>query len=126
MQIDEQIYSVLTAAPAVTGLVGARLYPVQGLQAAALPYVVWTRISTVPETQHDTAGTPGLHRSVYQVSCYDTTFRAADALAAAVGAALLAQGALGQAASLEDRRDAYDTDAEIYRSDLDISIWHTA
>ena len=126
MQVDEDIYTALSSDANVTNLASSRLYPVRAPQDPLPPYVVWTRISSVPEDQHDTTTTPGLYRTTYQVSTYAKTFAEVDALLAVVRVALLTAGAVGQAAIQEARRDNYEPATELYRADLDITFWHNA
>lgn len=87
MTVDSQIFSVLSAATAVTGITSTRLYPLVAPQDSPTPYVVWQRVSTVTDGAHDADGTSDLFRSLFQFSCYATTFAEVDTLAAAVRAA---------------------------------------
>lgn len=126
MTVDEQIYTALSGDTNVTNLAATRLYPVRAPQDPLPPYVVWTRIASVPEQQHDTTTDPGLYRTTYQVSTYAKTFAGADALLALVQTALLTADAVGLAAIMEARRDNYEPATELYRCDLDLTFWHNA
>lgn len=43
------LYSLLSQAPAVTALLGTRIYPVRAAQGAPRPYIVYQLVSNVPE-----------------------------------------------------------------------------
>lgn len=43
------VYGVLSGAPALTAIVGKRIYRTQADENAAAPYVVWSIVSAVPE-----------------------------------------------------------------------------
>jgi len=54
MNVGKYIYSVLTANPGVSALVGTRVYPVIIAEKAAFPSIVYT-VSTTPKDKQKTA-----------------------------------------------------------------------
>lgn len=53
MTAEQNVYTILSSTAAVTALVGNRIYPVEAPSSAALPYLVYQRISTEPTTTHE-------------------------------------------------------------------------
>lgn len=47
--LDEAIYAMLIAAPAVTNIVGTRIYPIRGPDNPVFPMVTYQRVSNVRE-----------------------------------------------------------------------------
>lgn len=76
----------LQATTAVTDLVSTRIYPASRRQSAALPAIVYQRISTT--IQNASVGESGTAWARVQVDCMAETFAGARALAAAVKGAL--------------------------------------
>ena len=104
-----------TLAPLVSG----RVFPNIAPHGAQTPYVVYARISSVPDnTLSD--GAPATTARL-QVDCFDTTYAAAITLAESVKAAL-AGSALTQ--TLLSEQDQFEADAFLHRVILDFSIWH--
>ena len=74
--------SALIAAPAVSALVGSRIYPVLAPATAALPLVTWRRSGVQRE---QTLGLPmGMPRVSVEYSIYGTTYEQARELADAM------------------------------------------
>lgn len=122
MTTAEAIYAKLAATTAVTDLVSTRIYPVTAPEGATAPYVIFQGIASDPAVTH--AESAGATFRLFQFACFAATFEAADALRAAVVAALdgvdLANGDNG---TLEDdARDDYDDVAALYRCDADITF----
>jgi hypothetical protein len=120
MTLADAIYAKLTETEAVTAIVGATgVWPVTTGQGAAAPYVIFSGIGSSNEATHSGATTDGMR--MIQFACFAATFEAANALRAAVVAAL--DGVTldnGDNGSLEDdNRDDYDDDARLYRCDAD-------
>ena len=126
MTVDTDIYTTLSGAAAVTALAALRLYPGRAPQDSALPYVVWVRVATTGDAAHDVTTDPGLYRSSFQFTVLAETIAEVDALIEQVRIALLTADAVGHASSLDTRRDIYESVADLYRADLDITFWHTA
>jgi len=91
MSIEAALYAKLaTAGGAVANLVGARIYPIRAPQDAAMPYILFQRISGLHEHSHD--GISGLAEARFQITSVATTYLAAGALAEAVRLAIDGQG----------------------------------
>lgn len=86
---EDAVYRILAASSPVTALVAGRVYPDRA-SSAALPYVVYSRVSGVPDLLIE--GGASFDRYRVQVDCYAATKTAARALAIAVRAAIEAEG----------------------------------
>ena len=90
MSAESELYDLLTTAAGVTALVGAQVYPDLVPQGKEPPYVGFERVSTVPvATIH---GTVLANEVAMTVACWAATRLAAEGLADAVDAAMLAAG----------------------------------
>lgn len=104
--------SALIAAPAVSALVGNRIYPVLAPATAALPLVTWRRSGVQRE---QTLGLPmGMPRVSVEYSIYGTTYEQARELADAMRVVLDGYGGTAdnttvKQASLEDESDDFVT-----------------
>jgi hypothetical protein len=118
----EAIRARLTQDAAVTALVGARVYPLVAKQIAAVPFIVLTTVSDVPENSMDSAPSTRLRVARLQVDCYSKTHQeahqVADAVHAVVGA--LAEADLG--ARLESQQDLYDDETQLFRVSADYFV----
>jgi hypothetical protein len=115
---EARVYTVLTTTAAITAIVGARVYPVVAKQAAALPQLVYRRVST--DRVSSFAGESHLEFVRVQVDCQASTHLAAKNLAHAV---LDAMDAATTFKSLPDGQvDGYDSDPEIYTVSLDFQV----
>lgn len=123
MTLDEAIFTALSANAGVTAIAGDRSYPVQAPQSAALPFVVWQRIATVPINSHD--GPAGLDQTTMQFACFAATFTAAHDLRNAVRAAIedvtLGNSARGVVTSIRDTVENEPV-PPVFRSDVDIDF----
>ena len=104
--------SALIAAPAVSALVGNRIYPVLAPATAALPLVTWRRSGVQRE---QTLGLPmGMPRVSVEYSIYGTTYEQARELADSMRVVLDGYGGTAdnttvKQASLEDESDDFVT-----------------
>lgn len=104
--------SALIAAPAVSALVGNRIYPVLAPATAALPLVTWRRSGVQRE---QTLGLPmGMPRVSVEYSIYGTTYEQARDLADAMRVVLDGYGGTAdnttvKQTSLEDESDDFVT-----------------
>lgn len=115
---ETRVYTILTAAAAVVALVGDRLYPLVAKQAAALPFIVYRRVST--DRVCSLAGESHLEFVRVQVGCYAATYPGAKALAHAV---LDAMDAATTVRSTPDGQvDGYESDPELYTVSLDFQV----
>lgn len=84
------IYTILSAASAVSAIVGNRIYPhADAPLDVTAPYVTWFIVSAPPEIH--LSGTPTHDRFTVQVDCWHPTSAGVTALASAARAALEAQ-----------------------------------
>lgn len=121
MNIEERLFYYLTGNPGVAALVTDRVYPLIAPQDAALPYLVYQRISTARERSH--SGPSGLAHPRFQVTAVAATYSAVRNLANAVRIALDGS-ALAQAVFVENEMEAWDDSAEAYVCRIDAIIWH--
>jgi hypothetical protein len=109
---ESVLRSALIAAPAVSALVGNRIYPVLAPSTAALPLVTWRRSGVQRE---QTLGLPmGMPRVSVEYSIYGTTYEQARELADAMRVVLDGYGGTAdnttvKQASLEDESDDFVT-----------------
>jgi hypothetical protein len=88
MSAATDLQALLLATSAVTALCSTRISADRMEQAAATPFIVYTGTA---EPQRSLDGTIHGTRTVFEIQCWASTRAAADALAAAVMAALDAQ-----------------------------------
>ena len=84
--IEEALRARLVADTAVAGMVGQRIYPLVAPAKAALPAIVYQRISGMRVATHD--GPSELAHPRIQFACIGTTYAGAKNLANAVRVAL--------------------------------------
>ena len=123
MTLDEAIFTALSAHAGVTAIAGDRSYPVQAPQSAALPFVVWQRVSTSPINSHD--GPAALDQTSVQFACFAATFTAAHDLRNAIRTALedvtLGNSARGIVTNIRDTVEN-EPIPPVFRSDVDIDF----
>jgi len=88
-QLEEGIFSLLSADSGVAALVGSRIYPTQAPQNVTYPCVVYQRVGA--ERAHHTTGASGVSEVRMQVASLAESYSGAKALGAAVRAAMDAQ-----------------------------------
>jgi hypothetical protein len=115
--IEQSLYSALTNDSTVSALVSTRIYPVIAPQSAALPMIVYQRVSTVPVTSID--GDSGLDSVRMQVSCWAKTYAETKSLAAAVRSAVMAN-LIGVT---DSELDDYDAETRSFRVIIDFVVW---
>lgn len=84
--IEEALRTYLLTKTALTALVSTRIYPDDISDGAALPCVVYIKVSDVPEYTHD--GISKLRSPTIQFSSYAATKTAARSISAQIAAAL--------------------------------------
>lgn len=124
--MEENLTSLLLANSALTALIGQRLTWNTRQQGAAVPAVILTVVSNIPDYTHD-GETIGTHR--VQIDCWAKTFSSAVAVGRAVDAALSGyKGGSFQGIFKDAERQSFETGAEaaerFYRVSLDYMIWH--
>jgi hypothetical protein len=111
----ETTAALLKDTATITALIGTRYWPDIAPDDAALPRVTFQVIS---EIRNDFLSGPGIgKRCRVQINCWDRTRTGADAVANAVEVA--ASNAQGR---IVFRQSTYDSDAQIYWTQLDWSI----
>jgi len=97
MSVETELYDALAANAGVLTLVGtatspieARIYPAVADEDAAVPYIVYSSVGT--EKYHTLAGSGDPAKYQMQINCVADTYAAGKSLAAAVIAALQANG----------------------------------
>lgn len=121
--MESLVFSRLTGDAGVTDLVGQRVYPLRLPQEPTYPAIMYQRVSTNEAHTHDQAG--GLAESRVQFDCLAVTYSQAQALAAAVRAALngwVDDGNGILACLLENQIDLYEDTTESYRVVLDFML----
>lgn len=106
---------------ALAGVAGGRVYPQAAPEDAAMPFVIYRRVSQTPLTTLQ--GFEGNINSVFTFDCYASTYAAALALAADVRS-----GIEGSAALLE-YRDAgsgedYEPVVDAFMEPVSFGFWH--
>lgn len=114
--MDWNIFALLQANAAVTGIVGDRVYPIVAPEGTAAPYIIYTRISSAPTVDLSGATRAEDHR--VQVDVYADTFAGVHTLADAAQAALADAGM-----PLGVNLDTQDQDTGLFRVSFDQSIW---
>jgi hypothetical protein len=82
---EQLLVNELQATPAVTALVGTRIYPQAAPQGTTANYVTY-EATVMPVQAHDGSG--GLYRGRVSYLCHSVTYANAKATAAAISAAL--------------------------------------
>ncbi len=127
MAVRDRLINDATLGP----LIGQRVYPLVLPHNAALPAIVYQRISTPRITNQQ--GSSGLARPRLQLKSWATTFEAAYAVADAVRRSLdgfrgslgSASGNIGGVAIRSDNEFAdYDPDMQLHCILQDYLIWH--
>lgn len=116
MQVNEALYAILKAVPALATI------PIRPLVAQATdkpPYVVVTKISG--QRVKSLAGDSGLANPHYQIDVYAVDVVAAGNLQKAIRDAVLASTVLG--AVHLDEGDAYEPETKLSRCRQDFSFW---
>lgn len=86
MRVDEALRSYLLTNPALTAIVGTRIYPMTYPQNGTLPAVVYQQISNVPYFAH--GGEMGSAETHFHISAFSVNYGQAHDVANTVKAAL--------------------------------------
>lgn len=126
MSLRTDLFSRLSAATSATAaLVGSgaacRIYPVLEQAGAVAPYVIFQPIAASPATTHGEAAQ--VKHTLVQFSCYAATYDEAATLREALIADLDNRPlAGGDTPILQDERDGYEVQVDLYRADADFLI----
>lgn len=125
MSFESTTLGKLTASAGVTALVDAdSIYSSTAPQDPDSPFIVFTRISTLPSHSTDN-GQTGANRCDnirLQVTCYQREADDAIALAEAIRKAL--EGSSGTIYILTDQRADYDDLPDLHGQIMEFSCWH--
>ena len=119
------VRDILLAAPAVTALVGTRIYPSVAPQGVARPYVVLTLVSAVPHHTHSDAPAALLEAARVQVDCYGPEYAATHAVATAVDDVLGALSGSPMSATKEREQDGYEDNTSLHFVRADYFVHRT-
>lgn len=124
--LEQALYSILSADGTVSGLVGTRIYPNVIPQDVSLPAIAYQRISAMRVFSH--GGPSCLARPRFQITCLATSYSSAKAVANAVRGAL--NGYVGTAATVEiqasfiqNEFDTFTDDDDLHTVRQDYYIW---
>ena len=115
---EQQLYRILSADTTLAGLVDTRIYQDVIPQPDELPAVVYSRSGTEPVTTIH-GDTPGAFAQL-QAQVWAKTRSAAEAVSAAVVAALLAEGETYTA-----RGALYDEETKAHGIAIDVTLFET-
>lgn len=124
MSLETKLFGYLSTVPALSALIGTRLYPQSLPQEPVLPAATYLQVSAKPGVAHD--GYVGWGWSRFQFDCYGVTPLVAVAVANALKAALIAWRAADPdfAAWEESRQDLPEPELGRYRKEMDVFITH--
>ena len=123
------VYTLLINAPAVTAIVGTRVFPVRVSQSAAYPYIRYMRAAGA--RWRSTQGPSGKAQPLIQVDCYAATYAEVKTLANAVRQTL--DGYRGTVAGVRVGSISLETDEDMeedgpepipYRVSMDFLVTH--
>lgn len=118
--LESKIYSVLSAATAVTALT-TRIYPEHRPAADALPAVVFSRVAGF--RVNTMSGYTNLENANIQVECYSNSVDGRRLLADCVTTALTASTSFNTVLT-DSPFDSYEDEEGLYIRTMDFSIWN--
>ena len=110
--IEETLFTTLSA------LAGGRVYPLIAPDSPIKPFIIYQNIANTPEVTLAN-GVP-ISNTRMQIDCYDKTYAAVKAFAAAVQAAMTSATFTNVPLM---NQDLYEQEVKLYRVQLDFSIW---
>ena len=121
--LNSFIFSTLSADAGLSALVGNRIYPLVAADATEPPYIIFSRVATVPAESHEAPS--GLDVTTVQFSCFAKKFSTASAIADALRAALeQATPPDGGSIHFTASRDFFEQETRLYDFQLDADFWH--
>lgn len=115
---EENVVARLENDPTVSALVGDRIYPVNQVESATFPLLVYQRISSLPFPV--LVGTTQIQAARIQISAWANTYSETKTLSAAVKAALDGN----QQTVLQAEADRFDEDVDKNYAVLDFIVWN--
>ena len=123
--ISEYVYSTLSGAGALAALVSDRIYPALAPEGSARPYVVFSKISTVPTETHGSSSAERLDETLIQFMIVAETYTATEDIAAALRTVLEdAGGPTNGSTEITNIRETYEDDTELFVTQLDANFFH--
>lgn len=129
--IEQAIYSLLSADPTVSGLVGNRITPVLVPQDSAMPAVTYAEVAGVRENTMD--GPAGLVRSRWQFNCWGISYADGRSVSDAVRQVLDGYSGSGAGVTIQSimtigennisANPAGKNVARRYGNSLDLEVW---
>ena len=126
-RIEEGFVTHLSGVAALVDLIGNRIYPMHLPEGVDMPAITYQRISGNRMRSH--SGPSGTANPRYTFTCWAETYGGAKAVADQLRFILDGfNGAMGgvdvQAGLVEDDRDDFDTQLELYQVQVDAILWH--
>lgn len=123
--IPEFIYETLSSDPAIAGVVGARIYPLRAPQSTAAPYIVYSRVSQVPDLVM--SGRCNSSRARIQIDVYGRTYAEACEIRDRIDELLhgTSSGDVWRI-RLESSMSLYNHGDRFYREMLDFSVLYSS
>jgi len=115
---EESLVSRLQTDPTVSALVGDRIYPVNQVDSANFPLIVYQRISTVPFPV--LVGTTEIQSARIQISAWAKTYSETKTLSTAIKSVLDGNSKT----VLSNEADRFDEDVDINYAVLDFIVWN--
>lgn len=133
MTIEKALRDLLKDDAAVSGVVGAKIYPLLAPQNIAAPFIVYTRV--IGDRIREINGPSGMAQVTFQIDCYAGGLNKRNEYPAAVDLAnkvrLLLDGYEGTKSgiriggiSLQTDQDFYEPDTNLYRVSQDYLVTH--
>lgn len=125
MNIEEKVQSILSGAAGVIALCpAAKISVIEQAQGITPPYVRHFPVDGEPTLDHN-SGVVNLKYWLYQVSCFETNYAKAKALALAVNTALgsYRQGGIVSMQHGAPRPMPYEFDVQVQQFVLEFDIW---
>lgn len=121
--IEQNIYSVLSSATAITDIVGSRIYPLVLPTDPTLPAITY---STVASVSNPTMTTRGLTRSRIQIDCWtegDSAYLSGCTLRDAVIKTFAGYRDANFTSQVLTTRSEFDHELLQYRAIVEIYVW---
>lgn len=121
--LEVKIYSLLSGTPAITGVVGTKIYPLQAPQPTGFPYIIYSRVSGGQVSGLD--GYLNLENPRIQIDMYSTSYAQVKTVADVIHDAM--NGATEFKSILISDNDLFDDDFRdkgSFRVSMDFSCWN--
>ena len=128
MSLESSLFTFITGDPAIGALIVSRMYPGKLPQTPVLPAITYNRISSGQEYELE-GEEIDVRPARFDVNCWGEGYEDVVTLGAAVRARVSGyHGAMGadtvQAILVEDERDGYEPETELWRRIIDCVIWY--